>query len=411
MLNIWFISKYGACPPKYTKGGRSRLFYLAQEMRKIGNQVILITSDSNHFSNFPKTKKTYNNDTEDDVPFKWIRTIKYKKTVSILRVLSWLDFELKLFLMPLKSMVKPDVVIISSLSIFSIVYGNYLKKKFNCFLVFEIRDIWPLAMTEEGGFSKNHPLVRFIGMIEKFGYKKADLIVGTFPKLDMHVKNILGYDRPFFCSPQGFDPEKYNTDEEIDTSMFQNYVHKDRVIIGYAGSIGISNSLQLFIDTIKLMKDDSDIYFLIVGSGDLKHKYEEELAGYHNVVFLHRIEQDKVKCFLSICDIVYLSTNDSKFWKFGQSLNKIVEYMLAGKPIIATYTGYPSMINEANCGVFVPSKNPEDLRDVFISYAHFSKKERENIGKKGRDWIYQHRTYEMLAKDYLQKINSMIVKN
>src|SRR5690606_767570 len=154
--------------------------------------------------------------------------------------------------------------------------------------------------TEEGGFSKNHPLVRFIGMIERFGYKKADLIVGTFPKLDMHVKNILGYDRPFFCSQQGFASEKYKTAEEIDSSMFQNYVHKDRVIIGYAGSIGISNSLQLFIDTIKLMKDDSDIYFLIVGSGDLKHKYEEELAGYHNIVFLHRIEQDQVKCFLSI---------------------------------------------------------------------------------------------------------------
>ncbi len=34
-------------------------------------------------------------------------------------------------------------------------------------------------------------------------------------------------------------------------------------------------------------------------------------------------------------------------------MNKVVEYMLAGKPIIASYTGYPSMINEAECGYFV----------------------------------------------------------
>ncbi|MDD3945549.1 MAG: glycosyltransferase family 4 protein [Bacteroidales bacterium] len=410
-MNIWFISKYSTCPPKYSKGGRSRLFSLAKEMRKLGNQVLLLTSDSNHGSSFPETKKTYNYDIEDDLPIIWIKTTKYKKTASIRRVLSWIDFELKLFFMPIKSMESPDVIIVSSLSIFSIIYGYYLKKKFNCFLVFEIRDIWPLAMTEEGGFSKNHPLVLFIGIIEKFGYKNADLIVGTVPKLDKHVINILGYDKPFFCSPQGFDPKKYLTDEVFDTSMFQKYVHKDRAIIGYAGSIGISNALQIFIDTIKLMKDNLDIYFLIVGSGDLKQKYEEELAGYCNVSFLPKIEQDMVKNFLSICDMLYLSTYDSMFWKFGQSLNKIVEYMLAGKPIIATYTGYPSMINEANCGIFVPSKKPEDLRDVFIYYARISNKEREKIGKNGRDWIYQHRTYEMLAKDYLDKISSMIEKS
>ncbi len=410
-MNIWFISKYGACPPKYAIAWRSRLFNLAQEMRKTDNQVLLITSDSNHGSNFPKTKKIYNDDIEDDVPFKWIKTTKYKKTASVKRVLSWIDFELKLFLMPLKSIAKPDVVIVSSLSIFSIIYGYYLKKKFNSFLIFEIRDIWPLAMTEEGGFSKNHPLVLLIGMIEKFGYKKADLIVGTFPKLDEHVKNILGYERPFFCSPQGFDPKKYQTNEVLDTSMFRKYIHNDKVIIGYAGSIGVSNALEIFINTIKLMKDDTNIYFLIVGSGNLKQKYEEELAGYSNVTFLPRIEQDLVKNFLSICDILYLSTYDSIFWKFGQSLNKIVEYMLAGKPIIATYTGYPSMINEANCGVFVPSKNPEDLRNVFLHYGGLPKEERERMGKNGRDWIYQHRTYEILSKDYLGKISSMIERS
>lgn len=411
MMNVVIISKYGTCPPKYTIGGRSRLFYLAKEMKKLGNQVFLITSDSNKSSNFPKTKKTYNNDIENDVPFIWIKTTKFKKTASVRRVLSWIDFELKLFLMPLKSMGKPDIIIVSSLSIFSIIYGYYLKKKFNSFLVFEIRDIWPLAMTEEGGFSKFHPLVLLIGMIEKFGYKRADLIVGTFPKINEHVKNILGYDRPCFCSPMGFEPQKYKTDEVLDTSMFQKYVQDDRIIIGYAGSIGISNALQLFIDTIKLMRDDLDIYFLILGSGDLKQKFEEELTDYSNVKFLPRIEQDQVRRFLGICDIVYFSTYDSKFWSFGQSLNKVVEYMLAGKPIIATYTGYPSMIDEANCGVFVSSKNPEDLREVFISYAHLSKKEREKIGRNGRDWIYQHRTYEMLAKDYLKKISSMIDNN
>lgn len=405
-MNIWLISKY-ASPPKYAKAP-ARLFYLGKEMKALGNKVLLITSDSNHFSNFPKTNNIYNDETEDGVNIRWIKTKKYKKTASIKRIISWLDFELKLFSMKIKQLDRPDVIIVSSLSILSIVYGYYLKKKFNSFLVFEIRDIWPLTMTEEGGFSTRHPLVKFIGMIEKFGYKKSDLIVGTMPNLNAHVKNILGYDKPFFCSPMGFNPEKYAVDIREDSSLFEKYIQKNKIIVGYAGSIGITNALETFIDTIKLMRDNSNLYFLIAGSGDLKQNYEEQLNGQNNVSFLPRIDQDQVKSFLSICDILYLSTKDSKVWKFGQSMNKVVEYMLAGKPIVATYTGFPSMINEANCGLFVQSDKPEDLKNVFLYFANMSEEERLKIGENGRNWIYQYRTYDKLAKEYINTINNLM---
>lgn len=405
-MNIWFISKY-ASPPQYAKAP-SRLFYLGKEMQMLGNNVFLITSDSNHFSKFPKTNKTYNDEQEEGVIIRWIKTKKYKKTASVDRVLSWFDFEIKLFSMKTKKLEKPDVVIISSLSIMSILYGYYLKKKYNSFLVFEIRDIWPLTMTEEGGFSRNHPLVKFIGMIEKFGYKNSDLIVGTMPNLLVHVRNILGYDRPFLCSPLGFQPKKYQIDNKLNSGLFQKYIKKNQIIVGYAGSIGITNALETFIDTIELMKDNSDVFFIIVGSGDLKEKYEKQLVGCSNVIFLNRIDQDQVKSFLSICDILYLSTKDSKVWEFGQSMNKVVEYMLSGKPIIATYTGYPSMINEADCGLFIQSNIAEDLKDAFLYYSNMSKEKRSEIGERGRKWIYKHRTYDKLAKEYLETINNLI---
>jgi glycosyltransferase involved in cell wall biosynthesis len=405
-MNIWLISKY-ASPPQYAKAP-SRLYHLGKEMQSLGNNVVLITSDSNHLSSFPSTDRTYNDEHVNGFHIRWIKTKKYIKTASVSRIISWIDFELKLFRMKSKDLEKPDVVIVSSLSILSILYGIYLKKKFNSFLVFEIRDIWPLTMTEEGGFSKNHPLVKIIGMIEKFGYKKSDLIVGTMPNLISHVKNILGYRKPFLCSPLGFEPKNYIYDNVEDVEEFSKYHNEDKITIGYAGSIGLTNALETFIDTIKLLNDNADINFLIVGSGDLKQEYEEQLNGYNNVTFLPRINQDQVKSFLSICDILYLSTKDSKVWSFGQSMNKVVEYMLAGKPIIATYTGYPSMINDAECGTFVTSNNPEDLKKTILLYANMTKDERKKIGENGRKWIYEHRTYKRLAKEYIDTITSLI---
>lgn len=400
------ISKY-ASPPKYAKAP-SRLFYLAKEAELLGNKVLIITSDANHFSNFPETNHTYNDEKFESVDVRWVKTKKYKKTASFSRILSWFDFERKLFCMPLKKMVKPDVVIVSSLSILSIVYGYYLKKKFNSFLVFEIRDIWPLTMTEEGGFSKWHPLVVFIGLIEKFGYKRADLIVGTMPKLNLHVKKILGYERPFYCLPIGFYPSNYELETNSNKSLFQDVFPESKVIVGYVGSMGITNALDLFIDTIKLMKDNDKIHFLLVGSGDLKESFEKELTGYSNVTFNPRICHNDVKNFLDRCDILYLSTQNSKVWEFGQSMNKVVEYMLAGKPIIATYSGYPSMINEADCGRFVNTNDPKELEKIFLYYTSMTKEERELIGLRGRKWIYENRVYSNLAKDYLQTISKMM---
>ena len=63
----------------------------------------------------------------------------------------------------------------------------YLKWRQGSHLVFEIRDIWPLTMIHEGSFSRWHPLALYLRFIELWGYRRADLIVGTMPNLKQHV--------------------------------------------------------------------------------------------------------------------------------------------------------------------------------------------------------------------------------
>jgi len=402
-MNIWCISKY-ASPPSYSKMP-ARLFTLTKEFNNLGHKAILITSDSNHLANFPDTNKIYNSEIANGVSTIWIKTKKYTRTASISRILSWFDFERKLFLMPKDKLAKPDVIIISSLSMLSIIYGYYLKKKYKAFLVFEIRDIWPLTMTEEGGFSKWHPLVLFLGWIEKFGYKKSDLIVGTMPKLNLHVNNILGYEKPFLCSPLGFNPDNYKDNIINEKNPFDEVFPKNKIIIGYAGSMGITNALEPFIESIQLLKDNTNIHFMLVGSGALKDNFEKQLSKCKNVTFLPRMEQNKVKYFLNKCDILYLSTQDSKVWEYGQSMNKVVEYMLASKPIIASYTGYPSMINEAQCGKFIKTINPLDIKNAILDIVNMDSLERDKLGMKGKEWIYENRQYSLLAKQYIDEIS------
>ena len=412
-MNIWCISKYTS-PPKYSKMP-TRLFNYCKEWVKMGHHVTYITSDANHLANYPATDKAYNKEMIEDIEVYWLKTKKYTKTASAERILSWLDFERRLFGLNTKDMKKPDIVIVSSLSILSIGYGYYLKKKYGAFLVFEIRDIWPLMMVEEANFNKHHPLVLFIGAVEKFGYQFSDLIVGTMPRLDLHIEEILGHRKfNFYCAPFGV-MELSKADEKINLKeeLFEHVFPKDKIIIGYAGSMGISNALEPFINTIQQVeKTIPNLYFVLIGSGDLRESFQEQLKICENVKFLPRIPQNQVQSFLSKCDAVFLSTTNSKIWNYGQSLNKVIEYMTAGKPILALYYGYQSMINEAECGFFITPELDRSaekaIEATLIEISNMTKNELIEIGQRGKTWITKNRSYSVLAKQYLTKIQNLM---
>jgi glycosyltransferase involved in cell wall biosynthesis len=76
--------------------------------------------------------------------------------------------------------------------------------------------------------------------------------------------------------------------------------------------------------------------------------------------------------------------------------------MLSGKPIIASYTGFPSMINEAGCGSFVPAGDANAMAAEIRRLQQLIESERREIGKKGREWILKNRRYASLAADYLE---------
>ena len=99
-------------------------------------------------------------------------------------------------------------------------------------------------------------------------------------------------------------------------------------------------------------------------------------------------------------DLLYFSVHHSKVWDYGQSLNKIIDYMLAGKPIIGSYSGFPTMINEAECGYFVPAGNELALMDKITELSLLPSSERLKMGIRGKKWLLENRSYRVLAQKY-----------
>lgn len=82
--------------------------------------------------------------------------------------------------------------------------------------------------------------------------------------------------------------------------------------------------------------------------------------------------------------------------------------MLSGTPVVGSYSGYPSMINEASSGTFVEAENPKALRDEILRYQEMDPKTRKEMGTRGREWLLANRTYSQLAEDYWQVLQPLL---
>mgnify|MGYP000672156266 CR=1 FL=1 len=404
IMVIWYLSKY-ASPEKYSFG--TRHFYLGKEWVKNGYEVIIFASNQNHIADkLPQFKGKYFREDIEGVNTIWLNTPKAKKSTGLSRIFGWFHFEWQLFSVSKKGISKPDVVIASSLSLLTVINAYLFSKRYGAKFIFEVRDIWPLSAIELGGYSKFNPFIILLSIIEKFGYKKAKAIIGTIPNLGEHVQNIIGSGEKCFCIPQGLSLDFYKESQRISQDYVESYIPKNKFIVGYAGTINTNNPLETLIDAANILQDHADIHFLIVGKGDMKEKLINKSKHLENVSFPPVVDKKQVNNLLQFVNVCYDSFS-SNLAKYGLSRNKWIDYMYAAKPIICSYSGFQSMVNEANSGSFVEYGNAQVLVEEILKYSRMSKQQLEEIGTNGKNFLIENRTFDKLALQYQQIIESL----
>jgi Glycosyl transferases group 1 len=395
---IWYISKY-ASPIKYHFG--TRHFYFSEQWAKQGHDSWVFTSNSFPGAhNLPQFKSKYFYEKINGVQTVWLNTFRTLSSNGIRRIISWIHFEWKLLIINKKKFPNPDVIIVSSLSLLTILNGILLKKRYKARLIFEIRDIWPLSLIILGNYSKNNLFIKFLAWVEKKGYEVSDQLVGTMPNFCEHASSVTHKAAPCACIPQGVSLDFYERENVLlDEEYILNYIPKDKFIICYIGTINVNNPIDSLIDAAYNLQHMHDLHFLILGSGNRKLQIMEKAKNLKNVSFPPTIDKKKVLHFLSFTDLCF-DAFESQLAKYGLSRNKWIDYMYAGKPIICYFSGFKSMINEAEAGSFVDFGDIEGLSKEISYYYSLGKEATKEIGEKGKAWLIANRTFEKLARDY-----------
>jgi len=397
--NIWIINQYTG-GPKY--GMNYRSYYIAKEFIKKGAQVTLFAGSFSHlFTNLPKTKGHFTSENIEDIYFIWVKTPYYKSSKSIKRIWNMLVFMFKLFFFNTKKLKKPDIIIISSLSLFPIVNAYIWSKKFDAKLIFEIRDLWPQTLIELGNVSPKHPLVLFLGFFEKFGYKKADAVVSLLQNSQEYmVKRGMQEDK-FHYIPNGINIEEVQNAQSLPQHI-QKEIPSNKFLIGYVGTLGIANALDTLLEAALLLREETDIHFVLVGQGGERASLKKFVKDNYleNVTFIDSIPKVQVQSMLKFFNVCYIGWHKKSIYKYGISANKIFDYMYSQRPIIHSISLKNDIVSQSKCGLTVEAENSKKIVSAILKIYNMSPAKYKFMGENAKAYVLQNHTYEQLAEKF-----------
>lgn len=147
---------------------------------------------------------------------------------------------------------------------------------------------------------------------------------------------------------------------------------------------------------------DSSASILIVGQGP-KERLENKarVAGERQIVFLPPVKKASIPTLLQMVDGLYIGLQRQPLYRFGVSPNKLMDYMMAGKPVIHAIEACNDMIAESGCGISILPEDPRAIGEAVMKLMAMEPEERMAMGLKGREYVLKHHDYRLLARRFL----------
>ena len=401
-MNIWIFNQYINLPEF---PGGTRHIDIAKELTKQGHNVHLFASGFNyvlHKEIILKDGQKSINQKTDNIEIHWLRILQYKKN-NIKRFFSMFSFyhALKKETRKMKNevdFVKPDIIIGSSVHLFSVLAAQKIAKNLNSRFVMEVRDLWPFTLIALKNMAKYHPLILMFSWLERYLYKKAEKIIVLPEKAGEYISKYTDESKIVWI------PNSFPIDRLKDIKYEKTKNTKFTII--YAGAIGVPNDVITLVKAFQLLKENKDIQLIIIGDGVEKEnikKYvkENELS---QIKLLDAVAKNEVLNFLQKADILWAGMIDSELYKFGFSFNKLYDYMAVSKPIILSAPNKNNFINESNCGWVVESENPEVLSEKILESKNMTENERLQLGKNGFNFLINNFTTKLITDKLLKEV-------
>jgi len=247
-------------------------------------------------------------------------------------------------------------------------------------VVFWVLDLWPQSL-ETVSFDKSNLVMKLVGKLVSFIYKRCDLILGVSKPFYDEIS--------YYCE----DHNKIKYFPSWSENVFSNLItsrvteidqYKDTFKILFAGNIGDMQDFPSILKAAEIIKGrKAKVKFFIVGDGRLLEWLKSEIVTLkleEYIYLLGRHPLESMPSFYASADALLLTL------KLHPVLSKWIpgkaqSYMSAGKPILTMMSGEGSrIIEEANCGYIANSGDYKKLARNILTMSELCEEKLNNLG-------------------------------
>ena len=408
-MHILFLSHY--FPPE-VNAPASRLLENAGRWVRSGHQVTVITCVPSHPRGivYPGYKnRLYQWDKVEGIKVLRVGTYLSQNKGFFKRTANYISFMISAtFLSSLGG--KVDLVVSTSPQFFCGMAGYFVSRLKRRKWVLEIRDLWPESILTVGAI-KQRWIINFLEGLERFLYLHADHIISLTKAFKTHIAEKGIAEENISIITNGADLEKYNPLPR-QNNISKEYGLDDKFVVSYIGTHGMAHALGTVLRAGKVLEDEKNILFLLVGDGAEREALmaEREKMGITNVLMLPQQPKEKIPGFLAGSDVsMVLLKKDDLFKTVIPS--KMFEAMAMERPIIIGVDGEARhIVEEGQCGIFVEPENHEELAAAVLKLYH-DKELTKTLGMNGKRFVQSNYNRDVLAEKYLNTLLEVFKNN
>lgn len=277
----------------------------------------------------------------------------------------------------------------------------WLGRQKKCPVLLWVQDLWPESLSATGHVT--HPgALKAVEHVVKWIYRKVDLLL-VQSRAFMPRVQALAAETPVVYYPNSFlEEEPGGAQPDVDCPGFDCSFP-----VLFAGNLGTAQAVDVVLEAARLLVDEPDIRFVMVGDGSRREWMMQQAAASNlgNLVFPGSFPVEAMPVLMGRAAALLVTLADNEIFRLTIP-SKVQAYMAAGRPIVACLNGAGAqVIDEAGAGVTVPAEDGAALARAIRALHARPESVRAAMGALGRRYYEEHFSHEKLVDELIAHLD------
>lgn len=254
-------------------------------------------------------------------------------------------------------------------------------------VLFWVQDLWPESLSATG-MVRARWILALVERMVRFIYRHSDRILIQSQAFREQVLRLGGAPEKIVYLPNS--AEAFYRPVELEADAAERALMPEGFRVVFAGNIGAAQSFDTIIEAATLLRDNSEIRWVVLGDGRMRESAEAEVKARGlsaQVHFLGRHPAESMPRFFALADVLLVTLRRDPVFAMTVP-SKLQSYLACGRPIIAALDGEGArVLEESGAGMACPADDARALAAAVLRLRDLPPAAREEMGTRGRAYF------------------------